>query len=93
MLFGNLYNFVDIAGVAKEMHQNNSAGTVGDVRLNGFGGHVQRLGIYIGEDGHGVLHEDRHDAAGVGDRRGDDFVAGVRVDDTDRCVDGCGPAR
>ena len=23
--------------------------------LNGFGGHIQGLGVYIGEDGHGVF--------------------------------------
>ena len=75
------------------MHQNNGAGAVGDVRLNGFGDHVQCLGIYIGKDRHGVLHEDRHNAAGISNRRGDDFVAGVGINDADRCVDGGGPAR
>ena len=79
MLLGDLHNFVNVARVAKEMHQNNGAGAISDVRLDRFGGHVQRLGIYIGEDGHSVLHENWHNAAGIGDRCGDDFVAGVRI--------------
>ena len=93
MLFGNLYNFVNVARVAKKMHQNNGAGAIGDVCLNRFRGHIQRLGVYIGKDRHGILHENRHNAAGIGDRGGDDFIAGVGIDDTDRRVDGSGPAR
>ena len=63
-------------GCPKRCTRNNGAGAVGDVRLNGFGGHVQRLGVYVGKDGHGVLHEDWHNAAGIGDRGGDDSSPG-----------------
>ena len=93
MLFSDFHDFVDVARMTEEMHQNNGAGTVGNIRLNGFGDHVQRLGIYISKDRYGVLHEDWHNAAGIGDWGGDDFVAGVGINDADGCVDGGGPAR
>ena len=57
MLLGDFQDFVNVARVTEEMHENDGAGAISDICLDRFGGHVQGLGIHVGEDRHGVLHE------------------------------------
>ena len=77
--FGDLSDPVHLARTPEQVNEDNRPRAFRDTRLDGLRCHVQCDRIDIRENGHCRLLQDRHDAAGVGDWRGDDLVAGIGV--------------
>ena len=84
----NIHNRIHVARPSKQVHQNNRPGPVRNGRLDRPGRHVQCPRIHVGEYRHRVLLQDRHHAAGIGNGRGDDLIARLRVHGPHGKVDG-----
>ena len=86
----DLQDWAHVAGIAVEMDGEDGARTGGDAALDIGRIGVECLRIPIGENGDGVVQNDAEDGADVGRGRGDDLVAGFRVDGGDGGVNGAG---
>ena len=67
---------VHVARIPEQVHGDDGPGAVRDFPLDVRRVHVVGV-VNVGEDRDGVLHQNRHDRAQVGDGRGDNLVARV----------------
>ena len=71
---------VELARVAEQVRHDDRGGAIREPAAIGRGGDVAGARVDVGEDRDRALVEDRRERTHVGDRRGDDLVAGLRVD-------------
>ena len=79
-----------VGWIAEQMGNDDSPRSGRDRPLDRFGGDVVRMRVDVGEDRNRTLIENRRERPHVGNRRGDDFVSGLRIDGGDGAVNGGG---
>jgi hypothetical protein len=86
---GKLHDRPHLTRIAEQVCDNDGPGLFADPCLNRFRGDVVSFWINVGKNGNRSLVDDRCQRAHVGDRRGDNLVAGLRIDRGNGRMHGC----
>ena len=80
----DVHDRIHIRRAAGEVHSDDGFGFIRNLFLHGLRVERVAVGIEIGKDRNGVLEQNADDGAHIGDRRGDDLIAGRHTADAER---------